>query len=285
MASKAPKTEAVETPVVKIDIAPTDRESHDLVLDGQTSSYTAVKPNVLTQKAALVVAPVNTMVINDPAALIAAHDVLRNLKGTRNGLEDMRKAVSEPLHKAWTANNANFKPPIELIDAAIVKVGRLIVAYEDKVEREAEEARRKAAAEAEAERQRVAAKARETEEAAAQAAMTGDVEKAETLFQKAEAQEMEAAVIVPRHVETFSTKVAGSSRVTRWSAELPESKDGKLAALKYIVANPQYLNLVDFNQTACNQLAVALKENLAIPGIKAVSNATVASRGVAARSL
>ncbi len=196
----------------------------------------------------------------------------------------MRESVSKPLHQAWEANNAIYREPKRTIESAIAKLGTAILNYEIKCEEDAAAERKKAEAEAETERKRLADSAAKLEDKAAEAAIAGDTETAETLFDAAGATSMASEMTTARHVEAEPTRVAGSSRSWRWSATVPETNEDKIKAMQYIIANPQFLSLVTFDQPASNKLAMALGENFAIPGFTAKKNPVLAQRGVTAIS-
>lgn len=84
-------------------------------------------------------------------------------------------------------------------------------------------------------------------------------------------------VIVTEMVAAPKTYEASKSVVYRdnYSGEVTDLK----ALVKYIAKNPSFINLVQVNQTAVNQLAKSMKETLAIPGIKVVNNKVVAGSG------
>lgn len=50
-----------------------------------------------------------------------------------------------------------------------------------------------------------------------------------------------------------------------------------LALVKYVAKNPNFIGLLQINQTALNSQAKALKETMSIPGVRAVNNRVVAS--------
>lgn len=86
---------------------------------------------------------------------------------------------------------------------------------------------------------------------------------------------LEEPVIVTEMVAAPKTYEASKSVVYRdnYSGEVTDLK----VLVKYIAKNPSFINLIQVNQTAVNQLAKSMKETLAIPGIKVVNNKVVAS--------
>jgi hypothetical protein len=72
---------------------------------------------------------------------------------------------------------------------------------------------------------------------------------------------------------SYVPKVGGLSYRTTYSGKVVDPK--KL--IKFIAKNLQYLNLVNWNQTAINQLARAQRENLKIDGLQVVTDKTPTS--------
>lgn len=278
MASKTP-TKTKTQDAVEIVIETASQEDRKLELGGQQLSFKAPMVNVLELKAKSFIADVDIIEVTDDGALMLADETLRSIKGAHDALDRMRKSVSDPLYQAWKANNDIYKPPMELLEGGRRKLEKKIAGYHEEVARRAAEEQRRREREAEAERQRLAAEAAALQEQAELAAISGD-EGAEELFQQAEATEIEAAIVVAETVDTAPAKIAGSSIRYAYGVALPTGNADKIAALKYLLANPQFLNLVTFDQKACNQLATALKDNFAIPGLKLEKKPIIAQRGV-----
>jgi hypothetical protein len=76
---------------------------------------------------------------------------------------------------------------------------------------------------------------------------------------------------VAAHVRDW---LRGASVRENWKCELTN----KLELVKFVAANPSFLNLVDFNQTAGNQLAKAQKSGLRIPGLRAFNDVVLTKR-------
>lgn len=86
---------------------------------------------------------------------------------------------------------------------------------------------------------------------------------------------LDAPVVVPAvEVEKRTAKVEGVSSVTRWDAEVVDF----LALVRHVATegNEHLIGLLKPDQKALRAQAISLKENLRIPGVKAVS--TVSSR-------
>jgi len=124
-----------------------------------------------------------------------------------------------------------------------------------------------------AEEARKAEEARRLEEAAAleaEALAEGDERKLE------EAQELVAAPIETPvvQVEKATPKVQGLSFRENWDAKVVDF--GALVA--FVAQHPSHQNLLLPNQVALRQMARSLKQNMAIPGVKAFSTKVVARR-------
>lgn len=279
MASKAnPKKTATEPEVLDakpgITIEDGDRNA------AETITFTRVKDNVLLDKAKALVGPIDLIVIDSPAMLQVAAEELAKIKASITALDNMRLTVSKPLHEAKVANDAIYREPVATLEASQRKLERAIVAYREEEQRKALADQRKAEEEAEAQRKALAAAAEEKSDEAATAAMSGNEEAAESLFQQAETLSTTAEVVTARHVDTAPTKMVGTSVSYRYGAKVPETNAQKIAAMKHIIDNPQFLNLVTFDSKAASQLAVALRDNFAMPGFELTKTPTVASRGV-----
>jgi hypothetical protein len=104
----------------------------------------------------------------------------------------------------------------------------------------------------------------------AQAKIDAGLAKAEALAEQS-ANVMVAPIAI---VTQAAPKVAGISTRQVWKAEVFD----KAAFIKYVAANPQYLNLLDVNITAVNGMAKSLKDQMNIDGVRAVSESQIASR-------
>lgn len=147
-----------------------------------------------------------------------------------------------------------------------------------RAEREKAEAAARAAAEAgrqeEAERiAKAAAEQRARDEAAAAAAREKAAREAEEAQQRAAALVTQAAMTIAAPVAA-APAAKGISTPGTWSCEVED----KAKAVAYIAAHPEYLHLVELDKTACNALARAQKQNLAIPGLLPKFTQRIASR-------
>lgn len=138
-----------------------------------------------------------------------------------------------------------------------------VQAYLDECERKRREEERRLAEEArkrEEERQ-----LREALDAAEQ----GDTALADAIL------EAPAPAPPPVRVAPIAPKVSGIAQRETWSAEVTDL----LAFVKFVAANPQFLHLLQANQTALNQQARSLRDKMNFPGVVAVSTKQIAAGG------
>jgi len=82
---------------------------------------------------------------------------------------------------------------------------------------------------------------------------------------------------IPAAPPTFQ-KAAGIATRDNWKAVLSPN-GGKLKLVGYVAQHPEWLHLLDVNQTALNQLARAQKSLLNIPGVRPENEKIIAGRG------
>lgn len=200
-------------------------------------------------------------------------------------LEAQRDGIVRPLNTAIKAVNDLFRPALTTLDSAKRLIGGKMDAYNQEQKRIADEQRRKAEDEARRERARLAAEAAEAEAKAvrqaqemraqaAQAAAAGDTERAAKLESRADSKQeageqramnlqMEAAAVTALPLPAAPlAKVAGFAGRSVWKARV--TNKAKLVA--FIVANPQYMHLIDISDKELNALAKALKEHWNLDG-------------------
>lgn len=233
---------------------------------------------------------------------VAANELAAN-KGKAKGLEEQRTKLVAPLNQVVKDINAMFKPPLEFLAQAEGIIKRSMLTYQETEERKRREAEARARAEAEAEaakeRARIEAEAAAARERAAaeQARLEQERQKALAAGNTAQAAKIEAKaagaaeaadakqealagiaanvqaapVVLP---SSEPPRAKGISTRSKWRAELRD----KHALVRFIADNPQYLNLLDFNQSAANQMATALKENLCVAGLTVIEDKLMAAR-------
>jgi len=211
------------------------------------------KAEELTKEIGPVLAVAGEIVVRDAGSYQAAGETWKEL----TGLEKRIKAYWED--DVETARNLH-KSLVAKRDAMLVPVGeqknalRLgMKTFEDEQER----ARRAAQAAAEAEARRIA------EEAALARAVA-----LEAGGNKAAAEAVMAAPVVPAPVVVEKTVPAGFGGATRrtWGAEVFD----KLALVKAVAEGKAPLEAVEASGPVLNGMARALKGALSIPGVRAV---------------
>jgi hypothetical protein len=179
-----------------------------------------------------------------------AQEVLREIRDTEKRVE---QAFAEPkklafqTHRSFTELEKKFLDPLA---KARRSLNAKLTEFEEEQRRRAEEETRRREAEArKQEEERILNEAAAAEDA-------GDGELAQAIL---EAPVVPVAVVAEPEV----AKVSGVSTREAWSAEVLDV----LALAKHAIATNQP-NLILPNQTALNQLAKALKENLRVPGVR-----------------
>lgn len=246
--------------------------------------------------------------ITSPAMYDLAADELRTIKARAKELDEKRKTITVPLDNAKKAVMELFRRPIELLVEAegVLKKGMLTYNEQQEALRRAEQARLDAIAKAErerleaearAERARIEAefkaraaieakaaaealaqaKGKEAKEAAIRAAEEAAIRAAQDKErQEAEAAaiELTASVIAAPVALAAPVAAAGTSVRGTWKAKCVD----KAELVKFVSVNPQFLNLLDVNDSALNQLARAMKESMKIGGCEAYLEKGISSR-------
>lgn len=237
--------------------------------------------NQLNTRAHAALTMVESMVIDSQETYDLAADELKAIKSKSTTLETQRTAITGPINKALKAVNDLFRGPAQYLEQAEKIIKTKMLTYSAEQERIAAEERRKAEALVRAEQERLAREAAAKEAAAkaeADALMAaGNAEKAAEVQANAaiEAASLAATaqVMTAPVVEVSVAKVSGISQRSVWKAECTD----KAALIAYIAANPAFLNLVEVNASALNQMAKAMKETMQIPGVRAFEEKTLAA--------
>lgn len=248
-----------------------------------------VKTEELKTEGAVALKSATELVIDSDSMFELAADELKTVKGTINKLEEMRLAVSGPLHKAMTANNDNFKAIKAPWEKAEANLKSAMLGWTEKQEALRLEAERKAQAEADAARRAAEEQAEAARKAAeeAQAALqtASDSSKAEELQQvveqahaQAEAFELEAAIVVAAPAPVAAPRATGISVRGTWKGSVTSLPDLIKHVAEHHEANPALLDLIQVDQQVLNRLAKALGKNLNLPGVNAVFERAIASR-------
>lgn len=198
--------------------------------------------------------------IDSPEMYDAAAVELKSIKAKAKELEETRKSLTKPIDEAKAKIMDFFCQPLDFLAKAESAIKGSMLTYQNEQER----LRR----EEEARRQEIARREQEKlQKRAEKAAEKGQTEKAEAL--------METAQAIPTPIVTPTIqKVAGIATKTTWKAEVTD----KMALIKAVAAGQVPMSVLDVNQTVLNKMAVALKEELNYPGVKAVAEQSMAVR-------
>jgi len=261
-------------------------------------AYDASDAIVLGGKAQRMLASAKDFVIDSPTMYELAAEDLAKVKALVKHVEEKRTAITGPLNQAVKAVNDLFRAPKTYLDEAESVLKGALLTYDREQQRKADEARREAERLARVERERIEAEAREAARKsqveadaiaaeAAAAAAAGDAAKAAELEQAAistaEAGAVEARSIqmtadlvtaAPVPVASAAPKVSGLSTRKNWKARCVD----KIALVRFVAANPTFLNLLDVNQSALNQMAKAQKDAMQIGGCEAYPDEVMSAR-------
>ena len=201
-------------------------------------------------------------VVTDDVQLNRANDSLKLIKGMKSQVNDRLGPAVEAAHKAHktlTSLRADLLAPF---DQAEAKIKSTCSTYITAKQREEERKRREAEAEARklAEEERIAR-----------------AEQFEKQGRIAEAHAEIASPIVVAPPEPVAPPVAipkGMVARETWSARVVSL----LALVQFVAANPSYINLLEPNQSALNDMARGMKGAMSIPGVTATSTSSVAVR-------
>lgn len=189
---------------------------------------------------------------------------LQRLKALREG----ERKIADYFEPARKAADAAKKEILAARDGLIGPIAAARSIYDEKASRYEQDERRKA----EEEQRRLQAQARKEEEerallAAIEAEEGGNPDEAATIL----AEPVSAPVIA---VAPQVAHVEGVSSRTSWSAEVTDL----LELVKYVAAHPEWLSLLEPAMPNLNRLAVAQRQALAIPGVRAVSKSVRSTR-------
>lgn len=196
-------------------------------------------------------------VVDEPTYKNAV-DVLKDIAGLKKQINDHHKPMIESAHathKATIEARDRFLKPLDVANEII----------------------RKSVSEWTAEQQRLQAKAqREAQEKARKEAEERQLAEAEKAEAENKPEVAEAIIskpveVAPVKVEPIFQKAAGTTTVTTWKAEVVDLK----ALCAAIGEGKVSTDAIQANMTYLNGLARTMKESMAIPGVKAISEQSV----------
>lgn len=229
-----------------------------------------------TAEANAYIQSVTAMVIDSSEMYDLAADELGRIAGALKALEEKRQTIARPLHQAWTATNALFKPAQEAGEKAKAILSSKMLDY-TKAERAKREAAEKLAAEQAAAARAEAQATLEATRAAAQAGVVTEAEvlEAETAVAVAEVATPIAPVAAPVAKGGHSTRVRYVATVTDLAALLRHLAD-KIAAGG---ADREWAEgVVELKLGALNTLGTSSKGAVAIPGVRWDKDEKLAAR-------
>lgn len=175
-------------------------------------------------------------------------------------IEDMRKRLKAPILEAGRAIDEEFRKPLETLRQAKASYKRVLDAFLAAERKRAAEEAERARREAEKERARLAAQQQKAE-------ARGDFEKADTLAYR--------AATVPVVAPPPAARVSGIASTETWSAVV----QNKAALVKAIADGLYPMDWLMVDMKALNLQARSMKNNLNIPGVRAVSESSVKPTG------
>lgn len=269
----------------------------------ETVAVSVPDSNALSGSAQRALTSANSIVIDSHEMYQIGAEDLANIKRRQKELEEQRTGIVKPLNEAVKRINDMFRAPMDFLTQAEGILKRRMLAYTDEQERKrrVEEAKLRAEADRRAaeERARIEAQRRADEERlrieheklkreCQTAIEAGETVKAakinarsegikETLEIKNDAAEQQISMVasapVIAHTPGVPTIKGVSSRGV-WKAEVTD----KLALVKFVASNPQYLNLLDPAIKELGAIAKALKGNAIIDGVRIYEEKILSSR-------
>lgn len=210
-----------------------------------------------TEQALTIIGEVEAISIKTSAGYEIGRNMMKKVKGRIKELEEIRKGQTRPLDEAKKKIMAFFHEPLQKLSGAKSRLNTAMVAWSEEQERirRAEEKRLQDEARKRAEE--------EAQKAAEEAKDAGDKEEAERILK--EPVKVEQVKLAP----TIQTSKTSHIRET-WSAEVVS-----LLYLVQAVANRSVpIGTVCANMPALNALARDEKQDMRIPGVRAVSKKT-----------
>jgi hypothetical protein len=258
-----------------------------------TLTYEAPNYTELEQEAASAVVVANSFEVNSQSTYELAADEVRTAKTQIAALNEKRLSITRKF-------DALKQDVMNLFSPALKHWETVKLIYEPRMlafVKEQDEIRRKEQARLEemarAERARLAEEARVAEESArkieeeaakkaakmtdqvkAQALIAQAAERAENARQDAEAAKLTASVVVAASSSVSAPVATGTSVRKTWKCRC----DDKAKLILFVTTHPEYLGLLDVNESALNQIAKAQKNNMKIDGCVAYEDSSIASR-------
>lgn len=206
-----------------------------------------------SERAAIVSESAESLIIDCNEMAQVAAEELKGIKAHEKEVKAARDAITRPLILAKQHVETAFAEPLGFLSAAEAKVK---AALADWIKRQ-EEARR----EAEAEAARIVAE-------------QSKLQAAQDAAEKAAEASMQLAALMSAPLSTISTKVAGASKRTTWSAETFDL----MALAQAVIDGHAPAEAIMPNATFLNQQARAFKRPNLYPGVRGIQKETIAAR-------
>lgn len=258
----------------------------------------------------------HAITINSPVMYMIAVEEMQALQEKLDQLNTTRFAITRPMDQAKNNVMDLFRAPVKKCEDAIALLKSAILTFSKEEKRKAQEAQKLADEQARQERLKLEQQAREqqaavdrqareaaaaaqaaakAEQAAKDAAASGDRDaeeraNAEVLAANqtkatAEAEREAAAarvsvtqsiaqVMTAPTVASATPKVVGVSTSAPWTAEVTSLID----LIKFVAANPQYVNFLTPNLVPIKQQAKSLQANCKIDGVRVFQEERLNSR-------
>jgi hypothetical protein len=198
--------------------------------------------------------------ISDATTYQTACEFLKGVKALRGKIADTfgpHITRAHDAHKSLIASKADAEAPLAEAER-VVKAALIAFDQAESKARQAEVLR----LQAEARRQEL-----ERRTADAQALMdAGECDEAQALLES----DLNVAVVA---IAPATPKISGISFRESWSANVEDI----VALIQYVAQHPQFVGLLQANQPALNAQARSLKQQMQIPGVKAVCTRDVAA--------
>lgn len=269
----------------------------------ETVAVSIPDSNALSGSAQRALTSANNLVIDSHEMYQIAGEDLANIKRRQKDLEEQRTGIVKPLNEAVKRINDMFRAPMDFLTQAEGILKRRMLTYTDEQERKrrAEEAKMRAEAERRAaeERARIEAQRRADEErsrmeqeklecerqtaldagetvrAAKIEARVEGVKEAAEIRNSAAEEQISMVASAPVITQTTSAPaLKGVSSRGIWKADVTD----KLALVKFVAANPQYINLLEPATKELGAIAKALKANAVIDGVRIYEEKVLSSR-------
>jgi hypothetical protein len=207
------------------------------------------------------------LAITSEPEYIAAAETVKELKARARAIEEKRIELTAPLNQSLKRINELFKVPHATILAAVDRIGRAMIGYQDVQRRARMEAERVAREAAQKEQRRLDALAMER---ASRAEKKGDLAKAEAILEAVPVVVPPPVVAVPDPpaVKGLTTKSYWRHEVTDFAALVTACAAGEVP-LEALLPNDKLLG----------QTARALKTAMRWPGVRVIEEKQLAGTG------